>query len=59
MRPDTDWGSVAADFKKQQGGQSILCVRCLRNTGDTTPPKQVLIANGESFCLDHFMGVKP
>lgn len=53
MVPSVDWGREAQRFAEGQGRQAILCASCVLQLGMTTPPPEIVVLNGTSFCLDH------
>lgn len=55
MVPNLRWSEAVKQFDQVVGGQQFLCVRCILMDGNTTPPDQILINNGQTICLEHFM----
>ena len=53
-----DWGQAARQFAAETGTQTILCAVCVSNGGILTPPAQVVILGGTSYCLPHSNLVK-
>lgn len=53
MVPDPNWSQVAAGYDRARGRQVLLCAVCVTVRGDSTPPAQVIVHNGESTCLEH------
>lgn len=53
--PRTDWGSAVEAFAEEVSAapQVILCADCVRLLGMTTPPSQIIVYDGKSYCLDH------
>lgn len=58
LQPELDWGTAAAQFQGKIGRQAFLCVRCV-NEGNTVPPAQLVVLNGDSVCLDHALNDAP
>ena len=57
MRPQMDWGQAASRFAAETGTQTVLCVTCVQE-GSVTPPPQIVILAGYSYCLPHSNLVK-
>jgi hypothetical protein len=52
MRPALNWGQAAKEFAADTGHQTLLCVICV-SEGSVSPPPQVVILGGASYCLPH------
>jgi hypothetical protein len=55
MVPGVRWDAAVESFGESTGPQVILCATCVILLGLTTPPRQVVIHNGSSTCLDHLL----
>lgn len=58
LQPNLDWSDAAQRFAGGTGRQTFLCVTCV-NEGNTAPPVQVVILNGDSLCLNHALNSTP
>lgn len=52
MRPQMDWGQAASKFAAETGTQTVLCVTCVTE-GNVSPPPQIVMLGGASYCLPH------
>lgn len=52
MRPRMDWGDAASRFAAETGTQTVLCVTCVTD-GNVSPPPQIVMLGGASYCLPH------
>lgn len=52
MRPQLNWGQAASQFAAEVGTQTLLCVTCVVE-GNVSPPPQVVVLGGTSYCLPH------
>lgn len=61
MVPAPNWAQEAKSFDHAlppEEPQQIICVMCFNHLGIDTPPKKVVIRDGNSLCIDHLRQVQ-
>jgi hypothetical protein len=52
MRPQMNWGEAVGRFAAETGTQTLLCAICVTE-GNVSPPAQIVVLGGTSYCLPH------